>query len=235
MSFNSADYTYKVLQPTEEKYIHEAASVLTDTFLGVHIGSSFVQEPMMESSKIKREAFKDYLIDCLKQVSPQGLTVIAVEKSTDKVVGAVVSEYSQGLVNTQLLEGDLSAMNIVNLTTDRLINRYIRNLMLVEDNYKPTKYVHLFLLGMCLEYNKKYLAKELGLYLEEVANEKGVKVVYTFSSNYRSQDMFKKMLDYKMVRDLDGNVFVLPYRYEETFNLIPSDIAVDGQLLEKRI
>lgn len=228
-------YRFEVLDATNKQHIEEAAVVLTDTFLGVQVGKAYIEEPMMKEAHISKDAFKKYLIEVLNDVATQGLTTIALDRATGKVVGAVVSEnYTPG-TETVLLEGELSAMNIVNLTTDRLIAEYFTDLHEREVKLGSNDFVHLFLVGINTEYNKRYIAKELGLLSEKVAQDKGVKTIFCYSSNFRSQNMFKKILNYELAHTKYGKPISLDYATDEYFNKIPKDIAVDGQILVKNL
>jgi hypothetical protein len=230
-----SQYLYEVLDGKDKDIIHQTAEVLADTFLGVQVGNAYVSEPMMTVAKVPKEAFKNFMVEYLEQIAPQGLTVIARDKETGKVVGSVVSEYYDPEASTIVLEGDMEAMNIVNQTTDNLIARYIDVLKSNGKVIEKEKFVHLFLVGIRLERDKKYVAYHLVKLLEEIAKEKNCEQIFAYASNFRSQGLFTKLLGYKIPVDNDGNPIVHPYATDSFFKDIPEHIAVEGQIVYKSL
>lgn len=228
-------YEFKVLDYKDDVLVNQAATVLADTFLGVKIGNSYISEPMMVSSSMSKESFREYLLDVIRVYGKQGLCTIAIDKELNEVVGCIVAELAPDEINTELLEGELSDMNIVNLATDNLINRYYEEEIKKGNKPSSSTHAHLFLVGIKTKLDKKYIAEFLCLELENVLVNKGIKSIFTFSSNIRSQGMFKKCLGYTNAKDENGEIIKLVYKEDEFFNKIPEDVAPDGQILVKDI
>ncbi|MDQ0225737.1 hypothetical protein [Metabacillus niabensis] len=229
-------YVYEVLPASDEELLIEVAECLAKTFSGVKSGNAFIVEPVVLLLKISYETMKEFIFDFLKQTVNQGLTIIAREKCTGKVIGAVAAESFQTIeLNPPLLKGDFAPFNKINQITRYLVKKYEQYIYnKLGRKIVKEKHIRIFLTGVMLEKNKKYIAAEMRHLLEEICKNRGYQYIFSTAPNHRSQKMNVR-LNYHMPLDCKGVPIAYSYAKDPVLKYLPNELGEDCKLFYKEL
>jgi hypothetical protein len=229
-------YQYEVLDHQNIQLLIDTADCIAETFTGVQVGGSFIQEPMTKALNLSKETFKVFAQGYLEAVGPQGLTIIAKERETGRVIGTLICEDFNPEEEVPVFEGDLEPFNAINEFLGALDVPFIERL---ETEFKKPilagDLVHLFMLGVRTEHSKRFIVKEMFNLLNKVAIEKGYKGIFAEATNNKSLKVFENMDDYIIPSDLSGRAITKKYVENEFFKTIPADIAEGCTIVYKSL
>ena len=184
------DYEFAVLDSSDESLVMSAAECLAETFTGVQVGEAYIKEPMSLVVQISKEDHQAFTYGYLKSVLDHGFCFIAKDPSTGKVIGAIACEKYDPHEIPPVFEGKLEPMNkIIDFLAD-LGDRLKETIewktgSIIEAN----QFVHIFMIGIRAEKNKKFVAYELVRMAVKKAEEQGFKALFCEATNIRCQMM----------------------------------------------
>ncbi len=227
------NYTYEVLLESDKSLMQEAAECLADTFLGVEIGETFISEPVLTSVHVSKTTLTEFLINFFEIHAKEGLTIIAKDKRSNRIVGVLASELYDPTKIIPTYKGKFKKLNKVIELCDYLGKRYSEFMQLkTKHKLKKDEHIHAFMIGVKLEYNKKYVGMEMLSLLERVGIEKGHISIFAELTNFRSQKLFT-MLNWSFPLDNNGDPIVYSYANDPVFKSIPRHISLTCDLCYK--
>lgn len=230
----TAGLKYGVLDATNEKMMQQAAQVLAETFVGVQVGEATIKEPMIVTSGLSTETWGAFVLDYLKAYAAAGLCMVAIEEETGDVMGVVACDSFDPGEDLPEFTGEFAPLtDVLDFVVDldhRFVERFEEK---TGEPVKKDEFVHLFLIGIRAEKNKKHIGADLTNLLIDIATKKGYKGIFLEATNYRSQRVFGELCGFYVPNGTDGQPIVNFYKDSEVFRVIPEDIAIDCQLMYK--
>ncbi|QYR20254.1 hypothetical protein KZ483_20820 [Paenibacillus sp. sptzw28] len=229
------NFVYEVLPESDKELVSETAECLADTFTGIQVGDAFIVEPLTKALRLSKETLFEFIFEHLKMTAKQGLTIIARDKKTGKVVGATAAESYDPDDMTPPFEGKFEPINNIMNILDFLDRKYVHFLQSTTGKkVQKDEHIHLFMCGVRLEKNKKYVAIEMKKLLERIGKEKGYKSIFTDATNFRSQKL-SDLLNYTVPLDEEGNPIVYTYAKDPLFKNIPGHTSHSCKLYYKML
>ncbi|WP_139488260.1 hypothetical protein [Brevibacillus dissolubilis] len=231
---NTFTYVYEVLDKTNDALVRDAAECLGQTFAGVTIGNTRVQEPVVSGLGLTAESFGGFCYEYLKTDGGTGLTIIAKEPDTGRVVGVLACDDFNPKAEPVVFEGDLEQANLITEFVMPLEEKFIESVEHITGKPMTTgEHVHLFMVGVRLEKNKRYVGQEMFKLLEKVAKAKGFKGMFGEITNPKSANLFQNMLGFKPLLDPNGQPIKAVYAEHPVLHTVPADVAVDTTVMYK--
>ena len=180
------------------KIIHETETLSYEIFnlnslnpLANLVGKAFINsDPMAIAQQLSLEEFADYIKLLGKWTEKQRLTIIAKDKLTDEVVGAV-------LAGDFALDSPLTPEN-----SEHISNKFepiVELLESLETQYKYGKqirtgeYLHIYMLAVSPKYQGKQIAQNLIRICLDNGVAEGFSWAFTEAANSISQHIFRKL------------------------------------------
>ena len=180
------------------KIIHETETLSYEIFnlnslnpLANLVGKAFINsDPMAIAQQLSLEEFADYIKLLGKWTEKQRLTIIAKDKLTDEVVGAV-------------LAGDFASDSpLTPENSEHISNKFepiVELLESLETQYKYGKqirtgeYLHIYMLAVSPKYQGKQIAQNLIRICLDNGVAEGFSWAFTEAANSISQHIFRKL------------------------------------------
>ena len=206
------------------KIIHETETLSYEIFnlnslnpLANLVGKAFINsDPMAIGQQLSLEEFADYIKLLGKWAEKQRLTIIAKDKLTDEVVGAV-------------LAGDFASDSpLTPENSEHISNKFepiVELLESLETQYKYGKqirtgeYLHIYMLAVSPKYQGKQIAQNLIRICLDNGVAEGFSWAFTEAANSISQHIFRK-LDFQPRHEILYRKF--------THNGIPVFASIEG-------
>lgn len=233
---DNKNYYCRLINKENQQELEEVAQIMSDVFTGVQVGERYISEPMVKYSGIQNESYKDFLFMYLKQIVRDELTVVAIDKKTDRVIGAIISENFNPNAEPPNFEGELTPyIEIMEFITE-LEHKFIHTIEnSIINKVKPGDFVHIILLGVKSERQKARIAMDLLDLVETIAKEKGYKGLFAEATNFKSQKVFTEFSNYIVPYNNSHEAVALKYNNYKAFSKIPKDIAIECQIVYKAL
>jgi ribosomal protein S18 acetylase RimI-like enzyme len=227
------DYEFGVLDSSDDSLVWDAAECLAETFTGVQVGDAYIQEPMSLVVQISKEDHQKFTYGYLKSVLDHGFCFIAKDSDTGKVMAVIAVEIYNPDEVLPVFEGNLEPMNKIADFLAVLGNRFKDTVKWkTGSTVKNNQFVHIFMIGVRAEKNKKFVAYELVRMTVKKAEEQGFKGVVCEATNLRCQ-MMAEPLGFYLPTDKDNQPIETLYATDETFHTIPAEVATRCVVLYK--
>lgn len=220
----------QITKDTPNLFLKEVAIVLTDAFRGIQVGTQFIQEPMIKTLKLDRDALIEFNYQFLKEHQEDGLSFAAVDIQTNRVIGGLSCEAFHMYEENEVFPKGLENFKDLVIILKDINEQFIKSIQVQDDSFDLTKISHAFMLGVVTEYNKKYIGAELMRRWIEESKKQGYKKVFVEATNKRSQQLMRRFFGFK--ESYYQNVKI-EHIYESCpiFNTIPKEISSSCEIL----
>lgn len=227
------NFECKVLDDSDAILLKNACDCLSETFAGVTVGKSFVCEPMAKICNLSKNDMMNFTTNYIKNIVNDGLCVIAIDKDTNRVIGAMAGENFTPLKKKFSLKVENNPINnIFGLLSD-LDDEFVK---VVESSslkvFPKNQYVRGSMFGVRTEFSKKEIANEMLKLLVNQATSKGYDSIFVEATNIKSQK-FSEMYGFYVAKDLTGKPISRKYSTHKVFNKIPNEIGSECLLMVK--
>ncbi|HDR7987293.1 TPA: hypothetical protein QCY63_005673 [Bacillus cereus] len=224
------NYIYEVLLESDTSLMHEAAECLADTFLGIEIDGNFISEPVLTAVHVTKKTMTEFLIEFFEIHAKEGLTIIAKDKKSNRIVGVFASELYDPTKNFPTYKDKYKELSKIIELCEYFSEKYSEFIQLkTKQKIKKDEHIHAFMIGIKLKYNKKFVALEMLKFLAEIGVEKGYKSIFAELTNIRSQKLFT-LEGWSASLDKNGNPIVYTYANDPVFKSIPRHISLTCNL-----
>ncbi|MGE7022503.1 hypothetical protein [Solibacillus cecembensis] len=222
-------YTIEILTKDQPELIEKAAACLAKTFVGVEVGGTWIQEPIIGYAlQLPYEDWYQFTKEYIETYAHQGYCAVALDNEQN-VLGALVGDTNAfEIIEEDIFEGTFADMNVVMRVLADIDQRFLddykkRNGKDLEDG----EALHIFLLGIIAEHSRHEIVQSLGDVLLNKAREEGLKLVLAEATNPKSIRVLEKYHGLTKYVDVEGNYIVHKYEDNEKLSKIPATIA-DG-------
>lgn len=222
-------YTYEIIKPHDEATINSAAKCLADTFIGVQVGDKWIQEPIIGYAlQLPYDDFYAFTKEYICEHVAQGYCAVALNEARE-VVGALVGDHNAFVIGGfPTFTGSFSNMNVVVDVLDDIDERFLQDQQLRNgQSLQDGEVLHIFLLGVCAPTNRHEVIAELGMLLQQRAEENGIRMMLAETTNPKSIRVFEECYGFEKYKTVDGQLIVHTYAQNEHLAVIPQDMA-DG-------
>lgn len=220
------DLIFKVLDPNDTEMVMDTADCLADTFAGVDIGGRKICEPMAMAVGLSKEAMYDFTLEYLNAVAIDGLCCIAIDKETNRVIGAVASDNFDPNEEVPCFEGHLEGMNYIYeflIDIDEVLINTIEQK--TGRGVEKDQFVHMLLAGSRLSKFKSYVVAKLVKMIMEIGREKGYRGIFAEATSDNSAKVLTKYHGFTHVKDTKGKPIMREYVSHDSFKEIPNTVA----------
>ncbi|KHF38489.1 hypothetical protein [Halalkalibacter okhensis] len=229
-------YTYDILTVEQTKLLHQASQCLTKSFMGVEIAGKWVQEPMVGHLDIREEDFYVFVKDYLESTIHQGYCIVA-RNDDNEVVGVLAGDTNvPEIIGEDVFQGSFADMNVIlHVLEDvdkRFMDAYLQN---KGEELKDGKLLHLFMIGVTAQENRREVIEELGKGLIEKAKAEGLEGVYAEATNNKSVRVLEKYFGMQKYIDRQGHEIVHTYKENNRLKEISTTIADGTYIVFKKL
>lgn len=226
------NYYMEVLYPHNKQLMKETARLIAEVFTGVQVGGRYIDEPMIKALGFSRETFGEFILHYMEETGHAGLNVVAIDRETGKVIGALVSENFNPNEEIPTFGGELAPLNVLYDFLIKLDAGFIEKAESnLERKVELNDYVHLFLMGIKTEHSKRIIAADLIEFLAKISEEKGYKGIFAEATSPKSQSVFRDLGGFTVPLDISGQPVVKKYEGFEPFDTIAKEVSEECQIL----
>jgi len=225
---------YEALDIMNQELMMDAAECLAETFAGIDIAGKQISEPMVKACGLSKKDMFEFVLEYLKSSVDDGLSFVAKDKKTNRVVAVVACENFNPEEEIPRFEGNLAPMNNIIDFLSEIDERFVDTIKLkTGKKVAKNEYVHAFMAGSRLGKFKSYVVAKLVKLIMEKAQIEGYKGIFAEATNIRSAKVLTDYHDFHMIIDKDNKPILKEYSSVEIFKEIPSQIALDCRILYK--
>lgn len=230
------DLDFMILNPNDKKTQQEAAECLAETFAGVDVNGTTVSEPMTIASKLSQSDMLDFVNIYISNIVHQGLCVVAKDRFTGSVIGAIACEDFNPEDEVPVFIGNLEPLNGIIAVLGELDMRLVRALE-VSTGKKVAggEYAHMFMAGAKLGKYKRNVVVHLVNLIMKTALSRGFKGVFAEATNIRSAKLLTDFCGFHLMHDENDEPILTRYAETEVFKTIPPEVAADCRILYRAL